>query len=46
MKDKLRDELTKVLDELTYAKITETQSNIAKNAAETMKYAPLPIFVG
>jgi len=45
-KDKLRDELTKVLDELTYAKITETQSNIAKNAAETMKYAPLPIFVG
>jgi hypothetical protein len=45
-KTALRDELVKVLDELTYAKITETQSNIAKNAAETMKYAPLPIFVG
>lgn len=45
-KDKLRDELVKVLDELTYAKITETQAGIAKNAAETMKYAPLPIFVG
>lgn len=45
-KDKLRDELVKVLDELTYAKIAETQAGIAKNAAETMKYAPLPIFVG
>lgn len=45
-KDKLRDELVKVLDELTYAKIAETQASIAKNAAETMKYAPLPIFVG
>lgn len=45
-KTSLREELVKVLDELTYAKITETQSNIAKNAAETMKYAPIPIFVG
>ena len=45
-KTSLREELTKVLDELTYSKITETQSNIAKNAAETMKYAPIPIFVG
>jgi hypothetical protein len=45
-KTALRDELVKVLDELTYAKITETQAGIAKNAAETMKYAPLPIFVG
>lgn len=45
-KDKLRDELVKVLDELTYAKIAEIQAGIAKNAAETMKYAPLPIFVG
>jgi hypothetical protein len=45
-KDKLRDELIKVLDELTYAKIAETQASIAKNAADTMKYAPLPIFVG
>ena len=45
-KTALRDELVKVLDELTYTKITETQSTIAKNAAETMKYAPLPIFVG
>lgn len=45
-KTALRDELVKVLDELTYLKITETQSNIAKNSAETMKYAPLPIFVG
>jgi hypothetical protein len=42
----LREELVKVLDELTYAKITETQAGIAKNAAETMKYAPLPIYVG
>ena len=45
-KTALRDELVKVLDELTYTKITETQANIAKNSAETMKYAPLPIFVG
>jgi hypothetical protein len=45
-KTALRDELVKVLDELTYTKITETQASIAKNAAETMKYAPLPIFVG
>lgn len=45
-KTALRDELVKVLDELTYSKITETQAGIAKNAAETMKYAPLPIFVG
>lgn len=45
-KTALREELVKVLDELTYAKITETQAGIAKNAAETMKYAPLPIFVG
>lgn len=45
-KDKLREELTKVLDELTYAKIAETQANLTKNAADAMKMVPLPIFVG
>jgi hypothetical protein len=45
-KTALRDELVKVLDELTYAKITETQANMAKNAADAMKLVPLPIFVG
>jgi hypothetical protein len=45
-KTALRDELVKVLDELTYAKIAETQANMAKNAADAMKLVPLPIFVG
>ena len=44
--EKLRDELVKVLDELTYSKISETQAAIAKNSAETMKSVPLPIYVG
>lgn len=42
----LRDELVKVLDELTYAKVTETQAGITKNAAETLKYMPSAIYVG
>lgn len=45
-KTALRDELVKVLDELTYAKIAETQAAIVKNASEALKYVPLPIFVG
>lgn len=42
----LREELVKVLDELTYAKVAETQAGIVKNSAETLKYIPSAIYVG
>jgi len=42
----LREELTKVLDELTYQKITEIQSNIAKNTAEVARAFPYFVYVG
>jgi len=45
-KTSLRDELIKVLDELTYSKIAETQAAMVKNTADTMKMVPLPIYVG
>ena len=42
----LREELTKVLDELTYQKITEIQSNIVKNTAEVARTFPYFVYVG
>jgi len=42
----LREELQKVLDELTYQKITEMQSTIAKNTAELVQTYPYFIYTG
>jgi len=42
----LREELTKVLDELTYQKITEIQSTITKNTTEMVRTYPYFIFTG
>jgi hypothetical protein len=42
----LREELQKVLDELTYEKITEIQKNMAKNTQDTVKTYPYFIYQG
>ena len=42
----LREELHKVLDELTYQKITEAQSLIAKSTTEIVKTYPYFIYTG
>ena len=42
----LREELQKILDELTYQKITEMQKTIANDTLETGKTIPMFIFVG
>jgi hypothetical protein len=42
----LREELQKVLDELTYEKITEIQKNMAKNSLETAQTYPYFIYQG
>ena len=42
----LREELQKVLDELTYQKITEIQSAMAKNTAEMVQTYPYFIYTG
>jgi len=42
----LREELHKVLDELTYQKITEIQKEITKNTAEIAKTFPYFVYVG
>ncbi len=42
----LREELQKVLDELTYQKITEMQNDIAKNVQETSRIYPYFIYQG
>ena len=44
--DKLREELKTVLDELTYAKLTETESIIMDNTNKAMSNVPTGIFVG
>ena len=45
--EKLREELKSVLDELTYAKVTETKSAIIKNVNETISTAvPMGLFQG
>ena len=45
-KEKLREELIKILDELTYSKMAEVQGKMVKDALETLAKVPLPIFVG
>jgi len=42
----LREELQKVLDEITYEKITELQKNMAKNSLETLQTYPYFIYQG
>ena len=42
----LREELQKVLDELTYQKITELQKTISKDALETAQNVPYFIYTG
>lgn len=42
----LREELQKVLDELTYEKITEIQKNMVKNTQETVQVYPYFIYQG
>jgi hypothetical protein len=42
----LREELQKVLDEMTYEKITELQKNITKNTLETAQTYPYFIYQG
>ena len=42
----LRDELQKVLDELTYQKMTETQSAVAKSVQEMSRTYPYFIYTG
>ena len=42
----LREELQKVLDELTYEKITEIQKNMTKNTQETVGAYPYFIYTG
>lgn len=42
----LREELMKILDELTYAKVAELQAKMVEDADKALKGAPLAIFVG
>lgn len=42
----LREELIKLLDELTYTKLAEDDKNFVENAAGLQKAIPLTIFVG
>ena len=42
----LREELQKVLDELTYEKITEIQKNMTKNTQDTLQAYPYFIYQG
>tara|TARA_Y100001973_G_scaffold55721_1_gene82357 strand:+ start:80621 stop:81892 length:1272 start_codon:yes stop_codon:yes gene_type:complete len=42
----LRDELKTVLDEMTYDKIIQKESEKAENAKKVQEQAPLPVFVG
>jgi len=44
--DNLRKELQTTLDELTYAKLTETDAAITDSAGKVMQSIPVPVFVG
>jgi len=44
--EKLREELKTTLDELTYAKLSETNSTISDNTENTAKRIPTGIYVG
>jgi len=45
-KQALREELMKILDELTYAKIAEMQSKLVEDSTKALTGIPLSIFVG
>ncbi|HCV02670.1 MAG TPA: hypothetical protein DG048_08500 [Pseudoalteromonas sp.] len=45
-KASLKEELNKVLDELTYAKLAERDAQLAENAEKLHTKIPLPIFMG
>ena len=45
-KTALKEELNKILDELTYAKLAERDAQIAENAEKLQTKVPLPIFIG
>ena len=45
-KTSLREELNKILDELTYAKLAERDASIVENTAKTQNGVPVPIYVG
>ena len=45
-KTALKEELNKILDELTYAKLAERDAAIAENAEKLQTKVPLPIFIG
>jgi len=44
--DQLRDKLRELLKEMEYAELTKLDQEKAVAAAETLKFSPLPIFVG
>jgi hypothetical protein len=44
--DKLREELKKVLDELTYDTLAETEAKLISNSNEALKNVPAGFFVG
>ena len=44
--DKLREELKKVLEELTYDKLAETEAKFITNSNEALKNVPAGVFVG
>ena len=44
--EKLREELKKILDELTYDKLAETEAKFITNSNEALKNVPAGIFAG
>jgi len=45
-KSALKEELNKILDELTYVKLAERDAALAENAEKLQQKVPLPIFMG
>ena len=45
-KTALKEELNKILDELTYVKLAERDAALAENAEKLQTKTPLPIFMG
>jgi hypothetical protein len=45
-KAKLREDLFKILDEITYAKLAEQDAGIAENVQKTLEKVPLVIYLG
>ena len=44
--DQLRDKLRELLKEMEYTELTKLDKEKATAAADTLRFAPLPIFVG